>query len=185
MDLERGSGKARFGRDWCRSRRFQLNGPVIPTPDTHYRLAPALGARLVGRSLVTLAVVVVLATLAGALLGVGWVLAGVVTLAGLVAVGVWAWWLLRRATALRLTNQGYAVHLLGGVGTSAAAWSEVAEVVASSPGGTPCLVLRLTDGRGTRLPMTALVGDPDEIARDVRERVRDAHSGGDPDPGAA
>jgi hypothetical protein len=171
-------GKARFGHDSCRSPRFQLNVGVSPLPghpDTGYRLAPALGIRLVGRSLVSLAVVVVVASLFGLLFGVGWVFAGGVTLVGLAVVGAWAWWLLRRAEAVQLSDRGYDVHLLGGVGTTSASWSEVAEVVAASPGGTPCLVIRLTDGRGTRLPMTALAGDPDVFARDVRRRVREAH----------
>lgn len=153
--------------------------PLPDHPETRYRLAPALGIRLVGRSLVSLAVVVVVASLAGLLFGVGWVFAGGVTVVGLVLVGAWAWWLLRRAEAVRLDDLGYDVHLLGGVGTTSASWSEVAEVVAASPGGTPCLVIRLTGGRGTRLPMRALAGDPDVFARDVRRRVRNAHS---PDP---
>jgi hypothetical protein len=145
---------------------------------TRYRLAPALGVRLVGRSLVTLAVLVLLATLLGLVVGSGWVIAGLVALVGLVAVGVWAWWLLRRATAVRLTDEGYAVHLLGGVGATRASWSDVTEVAATSPDGTPCLVLRLREGGATRLPMTALRGDPDAFARDVRRRVRTAHSAG-------
>jgi hypothetical protein len=156
-----------------------LNGGVSPLadrPDTGYGLAPALGLRLVGRSLVSLAVVVVVVTLFGLLLGGGWVLAGGVTAAGLLVIAGWAWWLLRRAEAVRLTALGYDVRLLGGVGTTRASWSEVSEVVAASPGGTPCLVIRLTDGRGTRLPMPALAGDPDAFAHDVRRRVSDAHS---------
>jgi len=156
-----------------------LNGGVSPvpeSPDTGYHLAPALGMRLVGRSLVSLGVLVVVATLLGLLFDTGWVLAGAVAVVGLVLVAAWAWWLLRRARAVRLTDQGYDVRLLGGVGTTSAAWSDVVEVVAARAGGTPCLVIRLTDGRGTRLPMTALAGDPDAFARDVRRRVRDAHS---------
>ena len=152
----------------------------MPTPTTTYRLAPALGARLVGRSLVTLAVLVVLATLLGLLIGGGWVPAGAVTLAGLVLVAGWTWYLLRRAWAVRLTGQGYDVRLLGGIGATSALWSQVEEVVAASPGGTPCLVLRLRDGRATRLPMAALAGDADAFAHDVRRRVRDAHTPGDP-----
>jgi hypothetical protein len=158
-----------------------LNGGVSPLadrPDTAYRLAPALGLRLVGRSLVSLAVVVVVVTLFGLLFDTGWVLAGGATAIGLLVVAGWAWWLLRRAEAVRLTALGYDVHLLGGVGTTSASWSEVAEVVAARPGGTPCLVIRLTDGRGTRLPMPALAGDPDAFAHDVRRRVSDAHSVG-------
>jgi hypothetical protein len=90
-------------------------------------------------------------------------------------VAGWAWWLLRRAEALRLTAEGYAVRLLGGVGVTSARWSLVGEVVAATPGGRRCLVLTLTDGRMTRLPMAALAADADAVAIDVRRRVRDAH----------
>ena len=149
-------------------------------PVTTYRLAPALGVRLVGRSLVTLAVVVVLATLAGVLTGVGWRLAGVVAAVGTALVAGWAWYLLRRAWAVRLSAREYDVRLLTGVGTATATWSQVEEVVAATLGGSPCLVLRLRDGRMTRLPMTAIAGDADAFAHDVRRRVRDAHTPGDP-----
>ncbi|HEY3529845.1 MAG TPA: hypothetical protein VGK78_11910 [Nocardioides sp.] len=152
----------------------------MPDPVTTYRLAPALGLRLVGRSLVTLAAVVVLATLVGVLTGAGWVLAGTVTVVGLVLVAGWAWYLLCRAWAVRLSDRRYDVRLLGGVGAPHAAWSQVEEVVAATLGGSPCLVLRLRDGRMTRLPMTAVAGDADAFAHDVRRRVRDAHTPGDP-----
>jgi hypothetical protein len=155
----------------------RLNRPVTETDrHTSYHLAPALGARLVGRSLVTLGVLVVVATVIGLLTGAGWVPAGIVAVAGSCGVAVWAWWLLRRAAALRLTDQGYAVRLLSGVGVPSAPWSSVDEAVAASPGGEPCLVLRLTDGRLTRLPMATLAADPDVVARDVRRRLRDAHT---------
>jgi len=71
------------------------------------------------------------------------------------------------------------------VGAPAAPWSAVDEVVAASPGGEQCLVLTLTDGRLTRLPMAALAADPDAIALDVRRRVRDAHTSPDPAPDQA
>jgi hypothetical protein len=179
VDLRPHGGKAGFGRDWCRSPRFQLNGAVsslADSPDTGYRLARALGLRLVGRSLISLGVVVVAVTLFGLLFDAGWVIAGAATAIGLVVIAVWAWWLRERAVAVRLTDLGYDVRMLGGVGTTTASWSEVAEVVAASPGGTPCLVIRLSDGRGTRLPMSALAVDPDAFAHDVRRRVRNAHS---------
>ena len=150
-----------------------------------YRLAPALGARLVGRSLVTLGVVVLGATVIGLVSGLGWVPAGLIAVVGGVLVAGWAWWLLRVAWALRLTPQGYAVRLLGGVGTSAASWAEVVEIAASSPGGQPCLVLTLGDGRATRLPMAALAADRDAVVVDVRRRVRDAHSGSTDSEGGA
>lgn len=167
------------GADSLVRRPFQLNGPVTEPssgPDTAYRLAPALGLRLVGRSLVTLGMLVAVATVVGVVSGTGWLVAGVVAAAGLVAVGAWAWYLLRRAVALRLSSEGYVVRLLGGVGATSAPWSQVTEVAAVRPGGTPCLVLLLRDGRATRLPMATIAGDPDGVARDVQRRVRDAHS---------
>jgi hypothetical protein len=146
------------------------------TDDTSYRLAPALGARLVGRSLVSLGVLVVLATVVGLVTGSGWVPAGVVAGVGLVLVALWTGWLLRGTRALRLTDAGYAVRVLRGVGVNEARWSEVTEVVAASPGGERYLVFRVSDGRETRLPMVALAADPDAVAHDVRRRLRDAHT---------
>jgi hypothetical protein len=174
------SGKGRGGSGFVVDTSRGLNLPVTAaTPDTSYRLATALGARLVGRSLVTLAVLVVLATAVGLATGLGWTTAGVVTVVGLLLVGGRAWWLLRRAWALRLTDEGYAVRLLGGIGVVGASWAQVDEALAASPAGEPCLVLRLTDGRTTRLPMTALAADADAVALDVRRRLRDAHSADD------
>ncbi len=151
-------------------------------PDTSYPLARGLGARLIGRSLVTLAALVALVTLVGVIAGAGWVPAGVVTVVGAVLVAGWAWWLLRRARALSLTTEGYAVRLLAGVGVTAAPWSEVSEATASSPGGERCLVLTLADGRTTRLPMSALEADADVVAGDVLQRLRDAHTSRDATP---
>jgi hypothetical protein len=179
VDLARPAGQGPDVTVFVPGAGCRLNRPVTHAiPDTSYGLAPALAARLVGRSLVTLAVLVAVATAAGLVTGVGWVPAGVVTVLGLLLVGGWAWWLLRRAWTLRLTGEGYAVRLLGGIGAAGAAWTEVGEVTAASPGGEPCLVVRLADGRTTRLPMAALAADPDVVALDVRRRLRDAHSSG-------
>jgi hypothetical protein len=176
----RGHGdKAGTGVDSPGRPRFQLNGRVTDpaqSPTTTYGLAPALGARLVGRSLISLAVLVALATLLGLLTDLGWRLAGVVTVVGVVLIGLWSLYLFRRAWAVRLTDGGYAVRLLGGVGVTAASWDDVEEVVAATPAGRPCLVIRLRDGRATRLPATALAGDRDAFALDVRRRVRAAHT---------
>jgi hypothetical protein len=177
----KGSGPAGFPRGLARV----LNLPVAPpSPDTvtSYRLAPALAARLIGRSLVTLAVLVVVATLAGALVG-GWWLPATVALSGSLLVAAWSWWLLRRGAAVRLTDEGYDVRFLQGVGVARATWRQVDEAVAASPQGEPCLVLRLVDGRTTRLPVRALAGDPDAFAHDVRRRLRDAHTASDGPPG--
>jgi hypothetical protein len=145
-------------------------------PTTTYRLAPALAVRLIGRTMVTLAFVVVVTTVVGVASGAGWLPAGWVTLVGALVVAGWAWYLTRYAWAVRLTPEGYAVRLLGGIGAAGAPWSQVEEVLAASPGGRPCLVIRLRDGRLTTLPMSTLAGDPEAFAHDVRRRVRDTHT---------
>lgn len=156
-----------------------MTSPEPPAePTATYRLAPVLGARLVGRSLVALAVLVVVVTVIDAMAGIGWAPEAAFAVLGLALAAAWAWYLLRRAWAVRLTTQGYAVRLLAGVGVRDASWSQVAEVLATSPGGRPCLVVRLHDGRSTRLPMGAIAGDADRFARDVRDRLRDAHTRG-------
>ena len=134
-----------------------------PTPaaDTSYRLAPGLAARLVGRSLVTLAVLVGVATGVGQVIGAGWAVPATVAVVGLVLVSGWAWWLLRRASVVRLTAEGYGVRLLRGIGVARAPWGHVAEAVATNAQGQPCLVVGLVDGRTTRLPMAALADDGD------------------------
>lgn len=152
-----------------------MTNPPLPAPSASYRLAPALAARLIGRSLITLAVLVVVATLVGALAG-GWLVPAGVAAVGVVVAAAWAWWLLRRGTAVRLTDEGYDVRLLSGIGVARASWSEVEEAVAASPQGEPCLVLRLVDGRATRLPMAALAGDREAFAHDVRRRLHEAHT---------
>jgi hypothetical protein len=147
-----------------------MTSPEPPAePTATYRLAPALGARLVGRSLVALAVLVVVVTVIDAMAGIGWAPEAAFAVLGLALAAAWA---------VRLTTQGYAVRLLAGVGVRDASWSQVAEVLATSPGGRPCLVVRLHDGRSTRLPMGAIAGDADRFARDVRDRLRDAHTRG-------
>jgi hypothetical protein len=179
VDPPGGADKGRNRADWPDRRRFQLNAPVSQaarTPTTTYRLAPSLSAGLVGRSLVTLAVLVTLTTVLGLVLDIGWSIAGAVAAGGAVVVALWALYLFRLAWVVRLSDDGYAVRLLRGVGARAAAWREVEEVSAASPGGRPCLVLRLRAGRSTRLPMAALAGDRDAFAHDVRRRVRDAHT---------
>jgi hypothetical protein len=102
-----------------------------------------------------------------------------VAVAGLLLLAGQTWWLLCWAWVVRLTPAGYAVRLLRGVGVRDASWSEVGEATAAAPGGRPALVLRLTDGRATVLPMAALPVDREDFARDVRRRLRDAHTPAD------
>jgi hypothetical protein len=134
---------------------------------------------MVGRVLILLGVLVVVATLLDAFGVFGSSVAVTVIVVGLLLAAGQTWWLLRRAWVVRLSPAGYAVRLLQGVGVTGAPWSEVSEAVAATPEGQACLVMRLRDGRTTIVPMAALAGDREAFAREVRRRLRDAHTPAD------
>jgi hypothetical protein len=135
-----------------------------------YRLAPALAARLVGLAMMGGAALVLVTTiLVAALEWSGWVL-GVVagsTLAATAALAVAT----RRTLLLRVDEAGYRVRWVRGAGTKAAAWREVEDAVAASPGGIDCVVLRLRDGRTTSIPVDAVDGQRDRFVSEIREHL--------------
>lgn len=145
-----------------------------------YRLAPALGARLLGSGLVGLALLVFLATFLAAVLDLSVVFVVAVAAVGLAFVLVTGN-LVRRAYVVRLGEDGYQVRMVRGAGVRAARWLEVEDAVASSSGGVDCLVLRLRDGRTTTIPVQVLAVDKEEFARDVRAHLE--HSAGGSAPG--
>jgi hypothetical protein len=136
-----------------------------------YRLAPALGARLLGSALVGLAALVFVVTVVVALLDLSAVFVAVVAALGLAAVLVAGHLLTRRAYVVRLGEDGYQVRMVRGAGVKAARWTEVEDAVAASPRGVDCVVLRLRDGRTTTIPVQVLAADPEEFARDVRTHL--------------
>jgi hypothetical protein len=155
-----------------------LSCSIIPM-SSDYRLAPALGARLLGAALVGLAVLVFVVTLLAALLQLSALFVAVVAAVGLLAVLVGGHLLTRRAYVVRLSEGGYQVRMVRGAGVREARWMEVEDVVAASPRGVDCLVLRLRDGRTTTIPVQVLAADQEEFARDVREHL-ERSSGGSP-----
>ncbi len=142
-----------------------------------YRLAPALGARLLGSALVGLAVLVFAVTVVAALLGLSAVFVGVVAAVGLAAVLVAGHLLTRRAYVVRLGEDGYQVRMVRGAGVRAARWVEVENAVTATPRGIDCVVLRLRDGRTTTIPVQVLAADREEFVRDVRAHL-EGRSGG-------
>lgn len=142
-----------------------------PAP-SDYRLAPAMGARLVGTLLVVLAILLFAVTALAALLHLTLDLVVVVAGLGLVAVFGLGFVLTRRAVVVHLDGRGYRVRMIRGAGVAAAAWGDVEEVAATTTRGLDCLVLRLRDGRTTTIPVAAVAADKDDLARDVRDRAR-------------
>jgi len=145
----------------------------MPSPDaSDYRLAPLLIARFVGLYLVLLAVVVFTATIVAAAADLPTLTLVVLLVLGLAGLFTMAWVLRSRVTVVHLDETGYRVAMVRGAGVKEARWTDVEDAVTASPRGFPCVVIRLRDGRRTTIPVQALAGDPDEFARDVRDRLR-------------
>lgn len=136
-----------------------------------YRLSPAFGARLVGLLVVGLAVLVFVATGVVAVLDLHTLVLLPVALVGLVvifALGAF----LRRTPVVHLDEAGYRVRLIRGAGVREAGWKEVEDAVTATARDLPCVVLRLTDGRTTTIPVEALAADRDDFVRDLRSHLQ-------------
>ena len=145
---------------------------MSPTAPSDYRLAPSLIARFVGLYLVLLAVVVFTATAVVAAADLPSVLLVVLLVLGLLGLFVVAWLLRSRVTVVHLDEAGYRVSMVRGAGVKQARWDGVEDAVTAQVHGAPCVVIRLRDGGSTTIPVQAVQGDPDDFARDVRERLR-------------
>jgi hypothetical protein len=136
-----------------------------------YRLSPAFGARLVGLLVVSLAVLVFLATAVVAVLNLHTVVlvpVALVVVAVIFALGA----VLRRTPVVHLDDDGYRVRLVRGAGVRRAGWREVEDAVTASPRDIPCVVLRLVDGRTTTIPVAALDADREEFVRDLQAHLQ-------------
>jgi len=149
-----------------------------------FRLAPAIGVRFVGAAFVSIAVVVFVLTFVAAAVKVPfiWVL-GLAALAvlGAVALGV----ALRQVPAVRMDEDGYAVHWLRGSGVRHAAWGDVEEANTASQGGVDCVLIRLRDDRTTTIPMVALAVPRDEFVSVLRDHLKRARPTRPLEPGEA
>ena len=152
--------------------------PAAPPPDrsgsatSDYRLAPAVGARVVGGMLVGLAVLLFVATALVALLGLPVDALVVLVLLGVAALFVGGYVVTTRLAIVQLGTEGYRVRLVRGAGVRAAAWTDVAEAVTASPDGLPVVVLKLNGGGTTTIPVTILATDREEFVRDLQAHLK-------------
>ena len=135
-----------------------------------YRLAPALAARLVGLALVGSAALVLVATILTVAFD-GSVAVAVVVAAVALAATAGLVLATLRIPVLMAGEAGYRVRWVRGAGTKAAAWREVEDAVAASPGGIDCVVLRLRDGRTTSIPVDAVAADRERFVAEIREHL--------------
>lgn len=142
--------------------------PVV----SDYRFAPALTARLMGLTLVALALLVLLGTIAAVLLDLPSVVLLVLVLLVLVVISLTARRLRGREFAVRFTDDGYQVRHIRGAGVEAARWKDVEDAVTTTTHGSPCVVLRLRNGTTTTIPVETLDVDREQFVRDVQVRLR-------------
>lgn len=142
---------------------------------TVYRLAPAVAARLLGVVLCAVAVLILLSTLAIAVLDLHTIFLLVpvaITLVLLVA-SAWAW--RQKGWIARLSDEGYRIQWVRGVGAASARWKDVEDAVTTTVVDAPVVVLRLRDGRTTTIPVEMLAGDRESFVRDLQAHLQRGH----------
>ena len=138
---------------------------VLVTSD--YRLSPLLAARLLGATLVVCGLLVFLATAVVVLFSAPVLILTATVVACVVGVFATGWFLTRRSYVVRLDAEGYHVRYVRGAGVNRARWADVEDAVTTTVAGSPCVVLRLRDGRSTTIPVDVLAGDRDEFVQQV------------------
>jgi len=139
---------------------------------TVHRLAPAVAARLLGLVLCAVAVLILVSTVAIAVLDLH-------TVFLLVPVGITVvvlaanWWVWReKGWVARFTDEGYRVQWVRGVGTASGRWKDVEDAVTTTVANAPVVVLRLRDGRTTTIPVEVIATDREELVRDLQQHLR-------------
>jgi len=147
-----------------------LSNRVVPSD---YRLSPLLAARLLGVGLLLIGVIVCVTTLLVGLFQLPIAVLTVVVLLAVAGVLVGGGALTRRAYVVRLGEEGYRVRFVRGAGVKQARWKDVDDAVTADVAGSPCVVLRLRDGRSTTIPVEVLAADREAFVRDVQTHLRD------------
>ena len=142
---------------------------------TVHRLAPAVAARLLGVVLCAVAVLILLSTVAIAVLDLHTVflLVPVVLTLALLVAGWWTW--RAKGWVVRFTDEGYRVQWVRGVGAASARWKDVEDAVTTTVAEAPVVVLRLRDGRTTTIPVEMLAVDREAFVRDVQGHLQRGH----------
>ena len=142
---------------------------------TDYRLSPRLAARLMGLLLVSVGLMVCVATVVISLADLPMPALGAVAGLALVVVLVAGGWLTRRGYVVRCTPEGYRVRFVRGAGVARGRWADVVDAVTADVAGARCVVLRRRDGTTTTIPLEMLAGSPEAFVRDLRERLQRGH----------
>ena len=140
-----------------------------------YALTPALRARLMGFSLVGIALFLVAATLLVNLLNINAVVMLVLVVLVPITIGVLARVYSRRFFVLRLDDIGYQTRFVGGVGVKQARWADVLDLSVLTIDEDRCVQFRLRNGGITTIAVDVLQTDPEELVREFQRRLKSAN----------
>ncbi len=142
---------------------------------TVYRLSPAVAARLLGLILSVVAVLILLSTLAIAVIDLhtAFLLVPVALTILLLTATWWTW--RQKGWVARLTPEGYRIQWVRGVGASSGRWQDVEDAVTTTVVDAPVVVLRLRDGRTTTIPVEMLAVDREAFVRDIQDHLQHGH----------
>ena len=139
---------------------------------TVHRLAPAVAARLLGLVLCVVALLILLSTVAIAVLDLHTVFL-LVPVGITVVVLAASWWVWReKGWVARFTDEGYRVQWVRGVGVSSARWKDVEDAVTTTVADAPVVLLRLRDGRTTTIPVEMLALDREQFVRELQQHLQ-------------
>ncbi len=144
---------------------------------SQYRWPTPLVLRLVGRITALLGAVWILGIFVdigtGADVGPrGYAVALIFTLALLAAALVMLW---RPPLVIEVTADGYRLHHLRGGGVASARWRDVGSAKTQSTPNGPVLVIQLSDGRRSLVPLTLLGARAAEVEREIHDRLTVGH----------
>ncbi|RYB93870.1 hypothetical protein EUA93_05555 [Nocardioides oleivorans] len=139
---------------------------------TVYRLAPAVAARLLGVVLCVVAVLILVCTIAIAVVDLHTVFL-LVPVGLTIALLVATWWTWReKGWVVRATDEGYRVQWVRGVGAASGRWKDVEDAVTTTVADAPVVVLRLRDGRTSTIPVEMLAINREAFVRELQEHLQ-------------
>jgi hypothetical protein len=138
---------------------------------TSYRIDAAVVVRVVGSLFVVVGLAWVLVILTA---GRSAALVAVAVVTVVLAAGA-VWASIRPPRVLTLSEDGFRVSFVRGAGSKTGTWDEVEAVDAGLAGRSPSIVLTLTSGRSTVIPVSLLGRRNVEAQRDMHDRLNDAY----------
>jgi len=143
----------------------------MTSPDLRrYRWSRAYGLRILGVSVVLLAVVWLLAALSGFQ---SWSLVGL-AVAAVIAVGCLVRLVVLPPLLLEVSSDGYRLHHVRGGGVRQARWSEVRSVEGGGGAEGAVMSITLENGRATLVPLVLLGAQGAAAEREFHDRLNAA-----------